>query len=615
MTRARSAPNPVPLIRRVGQAGVDLLIWCASGAAVVLGAALLTGYGDREPVDSTKGLLIATVQVLVQVGGAFALGLYQGRFWYGSSRETIRLYVASAGSTAAAQITSAAVGAGVAGAVMSLLIGPLALGLAQIPRIVHWWRRRRFERPANPSARRLIVFGAGDGGELAMRALTRARTVRFVPVALLDDDPLLRRLEIEHVPVRGDRHDIARVAIETNADSMLIAIPSATSDTIRTLTDLGRAAGLDVYILPGVDELFGAIGPSDIRPVTDLDLLGRQPVEIEIDTIAEFITGRRVLVTGAGGSIGSELCRQVQRFAPSSLHMLDCDDSGLHGVELSIEGRALLTDGRLVLADIRDRQRMGELFAALRPEVVFHAAALKHLTLLERFPEEAWKTNVLGTQNVLDAAMEHGVEHFVNISTDKAAAPTSVLGWSKRITERQTADAALRTGRHYVSVRFGNVLGSRGSVLETFEAQIRSGGPLTVTDPDATRFFMTVTEAVRLTMNAAAIGGGGQVMVLDMGQPVRILDVAQRLADASLRPISIEFTGLRDGEKLHEALFSQHESGEQSSHPKITRVSVEPLRLDTVAAQSGEGITARRLEEIALLGTRVADPRTGTARA
>ena len=575
MTKRPRHPNPVPLIRRVGQAVVDLGVWIAASAAVLSAEAAFTGpslsWSDRLAI----GLAMVTVQLSV----AFALGLYQGRFWYGSSRESIRLYVATLPSVAAGEIAVLASGAGSAGAICALLIAPTALGASQVSRLAHWWRRRRFARPHNPSARRLIVFGAGDGGELALRALTRARNVRFVPVALLDDDPSLRRLEIEHVPVMGDRHDIEAVARETNADAMLIAIPSATSDTIRTLTQLGRTSGLDVYVLPGVDELFGAIDPNDIRPVTELDLLGRHPVDIDIDTIANFITDRRVLITGAGGSIGSELCRQVQRFAPASLHMLDCDDSGLHAVELSLEGRALLTDDRLVLADIRDAQRMREVFDTVRPDVVFHAAALKHLTLLERFPIEAWRTNVQGTQNVLDAALEYGVEHFVNISTDKAAEPSSVLGWSKRITERQTASAAQRSGRHYVSVRFGNVLGSRGSVLEIFEAQIRSGGPLTVTHEDATRFFMTVTEAVRLTMNAAAIGRGGQVMVLDMGEPVRIADVARRLAAASPRPIKIEITGLREGEKLHETLLADGERGERSSHPKITHVEVPPIDL------------------------------------
>lgn len=570
-------PNPVPLVRRVGQAALDLGLWAGAAVAVLAIEAALTG----QSLTWADRLAIGPAIVLVQLSAAFALGLYQGRFWYGSSRETIRIYVATIPAVAAGEIAGLASGADAAGALCAVLIAPMALAFSQVARLVHWWRRRRFTRPHHPSARRLIVFGAGDGGELAMRALTRARTVRFMPVALLDDDPSLRRLEIEHVPVMGDRDDIDTVARDTNADSMLIAIPSATSDTIRTLTQLGRASGLDVYVLPGVDELFGAIDPDDIRPVTELDLLGRHPVEIDVDTIANFITDRRVLITGAGGSIGSELCRQVQRFAPASMHMLDCDDSGLHAVELSLEGRALLTDDRLVLADIRDRQRIREVFDTVRPDVVFHAAALKHLTLLERFPIEAWRTNVQGTQNVLDAALECGVEHFVNISTDKAAEPNSVLGWSKRITERQTAGAAERSGRHYVSVRFGNVLGSRGSVLEIFESQIRSGGPLTVTHQDATRYFMTVTEAVQLTMNAAAIGRGGQVMVLDMGEPVRILDVATRLAAASPRPVNIEFTGLRDGEKLHETLLATGEHGERSSHPKITHVEVPPIDLSS----------------------------------
>lgn len=599
MSPRHSAPNSVPLVRRVGQIVVDFGTWAVAGAIVLAGEAAVANRSGVSDVDLATGTVLVAVLAGTQVLGAFLLGLYQGRFWYGSSREAIRLYGAAALSLAVTQAVSAAMGAGMQGAVVTLLTAPLGLGLSHVPRLVHWWRQRRFEHPVNPSARRLIVFGAGDGGEMALRALTRARNVRFVAVALLDDDPRLGRLEIERVRVMGDRNDIARVALETDAEAMLIAIPSATSDTIRTLTHLGRAAGLDVYVLPGVDELFGAIDTDDIRPVSDSDLLGRHPVEIDIDTIAAFITGRRVLVTGAGGSIGSELCRQLQRFAPATLHMLDCDDSGLHAVELSLEGRALLTDDRLVLADIRDRRRIAEVFTSLRPEVVFHAAALKHLTLLERFPVEAWKTNVLGTQNVLDAALDHGVEHFVNISTDKAAEPSSVLGWSKRITERQTADAADRSGRHYVSVRFGNVLGSRGSVLETFEAQVRAGGPLTVTDADATRFFMTVSEAVRLTMNAAAIGHGGQVMVLDMGEPVRILDVAERLAATAPRPIKIEFTGLRDGEKLHELLLSPEEAGECSSHPKITQVHVAPLRLSSLGERSGDGITAEDLQRIA----------------
>ena len=243
---------------------------------------------------------------------------------------------------------------------------------------------------------------------------------------------------------------------------------------------------------------------------------------------------------------------------------------------------------------------MFEVMGSITPDVVFHAAALKHLSLLEQHPSEAWKTNVLGTQNVLDAALHHGVEHFVNISTDKAADPVCVLGWSKRITERQTALAAREAGRHYVSVRFGKVLGSRGSVLEIFDAQVTSGGPLTVTDEDVTRYFMTVFEAVRLTMNAAAIGRGGEVLVLDMGQPVRIADVARRLAAAAPRRVEIQFTGLRPGEKLHETLLGANEVDRRPVHPMISHVDVPPLALANVLPSVGSSIDAGVIAGVAL---------------
>jgi len=484
------------------------------------------------------------------------------------------------------------------------------LCLGHIVRISLWLGRRRHVPDAEATGRRILLFGAGDGGEMAVRSLLKSRSGQFIPVALLDDDPRKGRLEIERIRVMGDRNNIEHVARTVDADSLLIAIPSATSETLRDLTELGRAAGLEVFTLPGVEDLLGAVSPADIHPVTEADLLGRHPVDIDIDVIAAFLTGRRVLVTGAGGSIGSELCRQILRFAPESLHMLDYDDSSLHGIELSLEGRALLDDERLILADIRERAALAAAFARVAPEVVFHAAALKHLTLLERFPAEAWKTNVLGTQNLLDVAVESGVQHFVNISTDKAADPSSVLGWSKRITERQTAHAASASGRHFVSVRFGNVLGSRGSVLEIFQAQISEGGPLTVTDEDVTRYFMTVTEAVRLTMNAAAIGTGGEVLVLDMGSPVRIIDVARRLAAASSRPIAIEVTGLRHGEKLHESLIGHDELARRPVHPKISHVPVPVLDLSTVGDLGGVHVTAADLERIASFPNPAATPRT-----
>jgi FlaA1/EpsC-like NDP-sugar epimerase len=361
--------------------------------------------------------------------------------------------------------------------------------------------------------------------------------------------------------------------------------------------------------LPRVAELVGSLAVSDIRSVTEADLLGRRVADLDLDSIARYVTGRRVLVTGAGGSIGSELCRQLVRYNPASLSMLDRDESALHGVQLSISGRAMLDDDGTVLVDIRDSGALNECFDRIRPEVVFHAAALKHLPMLERFPLEAWKTNVMGTQNVIDASRRVGVDRFINISTDKAADPVSVLGWSKRITERLVASAARDTTEAngagtYVSVRFGNVLGSRGSVLIAFRDQVEKGGPVTVTDPNVTRYFMMVEEAVALTIQAGAIGRDGEVLILDMGEPVRIADVAERLIAASGKAIKITFTGLRDGEKLHEDLLGAGEIDIRPIHNQIAQVAVPPCTAHEMTVVLGAAPTAARetMVRLATLG-------------
>jgi FlaA1/EpsC-like NDP-sugar epimerase len=333
---------------------------------------------------------------------------------------------------------------------------------------------------------------------------------------------------------------------------------------------------------------------SDIRPVTPADLLGRREAEIDVQVVAGYLTGKRVLVTGAGGSIGSELCRQVRRFDPATLIMLDRDESALHMLQLSMEGAALLDRRELVVADIRDRSRLEEVFEEHRPEVVFHAAALKHLPLLEMHPGEAVKSNVFGTLNVLQVAGDAHVERLVNISTDKAADPVSVLGYSKRIAERLTAWSGTQRSGAQVSVRFGNVLGSRGSVLTAFEEQIRAGGPVTVTDADVTRYFMTVEEAVQLVIQAGAVGSSGEALVLDMGEPVRIADVAQRLIARSGRPVELIYTGLRPGEKLHECLLGAGEVDVRPVHRLITHVPVPPLAPHQLGAA---GLTDRGVRE------------------
>jgi len=437
------------------------------------------------------------------------------------------------------------------------------------------WERRR--RPQD-HAERAIVFGAGEGGTQLIGSLQTTPSSPFVPVALLDDDPHRRNTRVRHLRVCGTRADLAKVAVEQDARTVIVAIPSADAQLLRELSALTAESGLTLKVVPAVAELLQTrVGVGDVRAITEADLLGRRAIDTELGTIAGYLTGRRVLVTGAGGSIGSELCRQIHRFEPQRLIMVDRDESGLHQVQLSIEGRALLDDRSLVVCDIRDRRALASAFAEHRPEVVFHAAALKHLPLLEMWPAEAVKTNVVGTQNVLDAAAASGVSHFVNISTDKAADPTSVLGYTKRLGERLTAGCARLSSGTYLSVRFGNVLGSRGSVLTAFRTQIAAGGPVTVTDPEVTRYFMTVEEAVQLVIQAGAVGAEGQVLVLDMGEPVRISDVAQRLVLEAGRPIEIVYTGLRPAEKLHEVLFGDGEVGSTEVHPLISHVDVPPL--------------------------------------
>ncbi|MFJ3384410.1 MULTISPECIES: UDP-N-acetylglucosamine 4,6-dehydratase family protein [unclassified Curtobacterium] len=306
-------------------------------------------------------------------------------------------------------------------------------------------------------------------------------------------------------------------------------------------------------------------------------LLGSRPRHDEPEFGVDFVRGQSVLVTGAGGSIGSELCTQLMRFDPAEVVMLDRDETALQRVQVAVAGHGLLDTRDVVLADIRDAETIRQVMLDRRPDVVFHAAALKHLPMLEQYPDEGWKTNVLGTRNVLAAAAEAGVGTLVNISTDKAANPTSVLGATKRTAERLTAWTAAATGRAYVSVRFGNVLGSRGSMLPLFADLIRAGRPVTVTHPDATRYFMSIPEACHLVIQATAIAQPGEVLVLDMGQPVRILDIARRMVSAMGGTSDIVFSGLRPGEKLHEDLIGCDETERRPVHPKISHASVPPL--------------------------------------
>ena len=454
----------------------------------------------------------------------------------------------------------------------------LAAARNALARIYELWTVRQESKAAAPTSVKIIVFGAGNAGTQLVHRLVRQPGAEYRPVAILDDDPGKRRLRIAGVPVAGDRSAMAAVAAGTGARLLVIAIARASGSVIRDLTAQAEACGLIPKVIPSVKELLGGAAAIDgVRDPRISELLGRQPVETDVAAVASYFTAKRILVTGAGGSIGSELCRQLHHLNPAQLILLDRDESALHALQLTLHGKALLDSDEIALADIRDADRIRQVFRQFRPQVVFHAAALKHLPLLERFPAEAVKSNVHGTLTVLQAAAEAEVEKFVNISTDKAAAPVSVLGFSKRIAERLTSYMSGQAAGIYLSVRFGNVLGSRGSFLTSVSAQIAAGGPVTITDPHVTRYFMTVGEAVQLVLQAAVIGRAGEVLVLDMGEPVRIADLARRLAAGSSREIEIIFTGLRPGEKLTEDLLADDETAEHREHPLIRHAAVPPL--------------------------------------
>ncbi|MGQ9477798.1 MAG: polysaccharide biosynthesis protein [Candidatus Bipolaricaulia bacterium] len=458
---------------------------------------------------------------------------------------------------------------------------------------------------------RTLIVGAGDAGEQLLRSMLQDRRSPYLPLGFVDDDPAKQGLSIHGVRVLGPRRELPRLIRDHNVESLLIAMPSAPSAAIRETVELARQAGLkEVKVLPFLSELFtGRVGLSDIRDLRLEDLLGREPVELDTKGIEGYLRGKRVLVTGAAGSIGSELCRQLGRFGPERLIMLDQDETGIYNLEneLSEQFPQLDREGGLLplVGDILDRGKVERLFASHRPEVVFHAAAYKHVPLMEAHPEEAVKTNIFGTVILGEAALAHGAEKFILISTDKAVNPTSVMGATKRVAEMVCLDlnqrGAPRGLTKFVAVRFGNVLGSRGSVVPLFEEQIRRRGPVTVTHPEMRRYFMVTSEAVLLVLQAGALGRGGEVFVLDMGQPIKIVDLARELIRFhGLEPdrdVPIVFIGPRPGEKLFEDLLSAEEGTTATAHKKIFMARLKP-------GPSGEELTAylRELERLAEAG-------------
>ncbi|MGN9777404.1 polysaccharide biosynthesis protein [Micromonospora sp. H33] len=558
--------------RTLGFLATDTAAWVGG----FVGAAWTRYEFEVQPGLLSRAAAIGALAALLHVAVAAVRRLHSGRHPLGSLQEV-------QGVAGTAVTTAGIILIGLlpstdrpVPASTPLVGGALALLLMLAARFTYRHRRDLAMRPDVRSATPVLLFGLGDAGQGLLRAMLSDPRGRYLPVGALDDDPDKRDLRIGGVRVLGGRHDVAAAVRRTGATTVIFSVANADAALIRQIREATLQTGAAFKVLPPVRDLVDhRITVTAVRDVQISDLLGRRQVVADLPLNTNSLTGRRILVTGAGGSIGSELCRQVMKADPGELMMLDRDESALHSLQMSLAGRALLDGPELILADLRDDERIRRIIQERRPDIIFHAAALKHLTLLQRHPGEAVKTNVWGTLSVLDACRD--VAKFVNISTDKAADPISVLGYSKRITERLTAHAASRFPGTFLSVRFGNVLSSRGSVVTAFQRQIEAGRPLTVTHPEVTRYLMTVQEAVQLVLQAAEIGRDGEALVLDMGEPVRIADLARQMAEQAASSVPIVYTGLRPGEKLHEDLLGSGETDTRPLHPLISHVSVPAL--------------------------------------
>ncbi|GIJ09573.1 polysaccharide biosynthesis protein [Micromonospora andamanensis] len=582
----------------------DALAWV--GGFTVAGWAR---YEQSLTIDqAVNAVMLGGAAAMLHVGVSALRRVYSGRQPLGSIEEVRGLAGTTATTAAVVLVALLAIDERPIPASTPVVGGALALLLMLSFRLLHRHRRDRAMRPDARSATPVLLFGLGEAGQGLVRAMLGDPKGGYLPVGALDDDPDKQDLRIAGVPVLGGRSDIAKAISRTGATALIFSVANADATLIREIREATLRTGAAFKILPPVRELVDhRITVRDVRDVQISDLLGRRQVVGDLTLDDGALTGRRVLVTGAGGSIGSELCRQIMRANPGELMMLDRDESALHGLQMSLTGRALLDGPELILADLRDDEGVRRIMRQRRPEIVFHAAALKHLTLLERHPGEAIKTNVWGTLTVLDACRD--VARFVNISTDKAADPISVLGYSKRITEMLTAHAAATYPGTFLSVRFGNVLSSRGSVVTAFQRQIEAGQPLTVTHPDVTRYLMTVQEAVQLVLQAANIGRDGEALVLDMGEPVRIDDIARRMVARAASAVEIIYTGLRPGEKLHEDLLGSGEPDHRPLHPLISHVRVPVLDPLEVSGLDPFDEPAKVIDQLArLCGTLPASP-------
>ena len=543
-------------------------------------------------------IFFTVVALVVKVPIFYRLGLYR-RYWCFASINDLMLALIAVGLSTTiltvvfvgAQASLARYGLGsprtlplLDGMLTCLAVSGFRFGLRGL---YQWHRQCR----GAIGGRRVLVVGAGEAGTIVVREMRASPQLNMEPVAFVDDDPAKVGTHIQGLPVLGTCAQIPELIDRHQIQRMIVAIPSAPLRQQREIIAMCEQTGVATYNLPGIYELLAGYKTISRLPQVDINrLLSREPVEIDQTEVAAYLAGATVLVTGAGGSIGSELCRQTARFNPAQVILLGHGENSIFEIGLDLHLSFPDLVAHQVIVDVRDQQRVNWVIEKYRPDVIFHAAAHKHISFMEANVEEAITNNVLGTQNVLRAAEQYGVERFIFISTDKAVNPTSIMGATKRLAELLVVGAARRSGRAYMAVRFGNVLGSRGSVIPIFQRQIAAGGPLTITHPDMRRYFMTIPEAVQLVLQASQLGQGGEIFVLDMGQPVRILDLATDLIKLSgLEPgrdIKIVYTGIRPGEKLNEELFLEEEDCRRTKCPKIFVATYE----STVEAEMLEQI-------------------------
>lgn len=515
----------------------------------------------------------------------YILGMYNSLWKYASVEELFQVVFASCVGTAAVLSYSFVTEAHLP---RSMYIMTCVLDMVMVGGVRFGYRAaRRIKRSregiTKHGFKRVMVVGAGEAGAAVVKELKTHEELKSIPVALMDDNELKIGRKVCGVKVFGDRYHIRKIAKQQSIDEIIVAIPSSSKKEIREILEECSRTKCKLRMVPGMYELIdGQVEIEKIREVDIEDLLGREPVKVDLQEICGYISHRSVLITGGGGSIGSELCRQIATFRPRKLIILDIYENNAYDIQNELRRNDPALDLEVVIASVRDKSRLDEVFSKYKPEVVFHAAAHKHVPLMEDNPQEAIKNNVLGSLNVVHCADEYGVSKFVLISTDKAVNPTNVMGATKRITEMIVQSMKDRSKTEFVAVRFGNVLGSNGSVIPLFKDQIKSGGPVTVTHPDVTRFFMTIPEAAQLVIQAGAMAKGGEIFVLDMGEPVKIIDLAEKLIRLSgFEPdvdVDIKVTGLRPGEKLYEELLMSEEGLTETRHKKI--FIGKPLNID-----------------------------------